>query len=491
MSDNTLHNARLNAFSSYLFFFIGAVATLIASPYLVLYLGSHAFSILKTSQKIIEFASIADGRSSHALKWVIASKQSRTNDFEKRQFVGCSIKVSILFFPLLSLVIIGLVYVLPESINGLAQDQYDLVRLVGLALGANVFLGSLLTIPESVLIGMNQGYRSAAPRIFWLVCTNVLMVYFAYWGYSLIVIALVMLFGAIMNALCVYVVALKRIPWLGVEKPRSDQFKNFLNFSGWVLTWEFVSKICLSAELILLGYLVGSDMVSGYVFSAYVAQLGLTLALMTGGAVTPTMARLLGEDKLEELSLLIDGFREILLFIGVVIGGGVLSLNGSFVSLWAGEKYFVGSTVNALIVISFLQLVFIRGEAQIQDLSLDIRSKVLIGLLSSVASVALAIVLYRFSNEIVYIFVGLIAGRVAMTFWFPKMVKNMVEGKYPLMKTIMGGVILLICHILGRNLLIHTWLGFLAYVCMLGGVLVFVSYKLILTEAGIRVLRRR
>lgn len=492
MSLNLIKNARLNALSSYVYFFLGAIITFVASPYLVFFLGSNAFGILKASQKMLDFATVADGRPSQALKWIIASKEGNSNDYEKRQFIGCSIKVSIIFLPLLIFVVVGLVYILPGTINGLADNQYSLVRLMGLVLGANIILGPLLAIPDSVLVGANQGYRSTISRMFWMFVSNGFMLYFAYLGYSLIAISLVILLAAILNAFSVYIIAMKNIHWLGIEKPCNDQFKGFLRFSGWVLSWTLVSKILLSSELLLLGYLVGADKVSSYVFSSYITQLGLALALMTGSAFTPIMGRLLGERDFAELGPLVDGFREVLLFVALVISGGVLILNASFVGLWIGEEYFVGTTVNALVVVAFFQLVLLRGEAQIQDLSLNIRSKVLIGLLSSVSGVALAIALYQLFDHVEFIFIGLILGRVLMTLSFPIMVSDIVGGKrYPLAKVIVAVVILTICYFFGGSFLVNSWFGFIVSVFIVGGFLLILSYKLMLSEPGRSMLHRQ
>jgi O-antigen/teichoic acid export membrane protein len=491
LPSDLLRNSRLNAVSSYAYFIIGAVVTFFISPYLVMFLGASAFGILKSVQKWLDFATVADGRPSQALKWVIANKQSTASDSEKRQYVGCSIKVSAFFLPILICIVALLVYLLPELINGLAVEQHRLVSIMGIILGANIILGPLLAIPDSVLAGVNQAYRATVIRIFWLVLSNVFMFYFAYLGYSLIIIALTIVVSAILNAACVYIITNKYVSWMGVEKSTKKQFNDFLGFSGWVLSWTFVSKILLSSELLLLGYLISAEQVSNYVFSTYITQLGLALALMTGSAFMPIMGRLIGANDIERLTPLIDGFREILLLIVVVIGGGVLALNASFVNLWVGNEYFLGSTVNGLVVLAFVQLVLLRGEAQIQDLSLNIKNKVLIGLLSSVLSVVLAVVFYKIFNDVIYLFVGIITGRLLMTFVFPFMVNrvNNTQG-YPIGKVFVSLAILVFCYFLGMNITLNSWFDFLWVSLFTGLILAVVTFKLLLSDNSITMLKR-
>ncbi len=70
-----------------------------------------------------------------------------------------------------------------------------------------------------------------------------------------------------------------------------------------------------------------------------------------------------------------------------------------------------------------MQLVVIRNDANIIDLTLDIRRKVLIGVLSVMLSVALASVLIRYFNGgIVGLCVGFIAGRAILSLGYPLMI---------------------------------------------------------------------
>jgi len=492
MKNNWLRSAKLNAAASYAYFLISALVAFFVSPYLVTYLGSNLFGILKSSQKLIGFAEVADGRPTQALKWVIANKQGSSDNIEKRQCVGSSLNVYALFFPLLLFFVVLLVYLLPSTINGLQAEQYNLVRFLGLILGANILLGPLLAIPESVLIGENQNYKSVVSKIFWLVSSNLVIVYLAYKGKSILVIATVILSAAIMNALCVYFITKKAVPWFGVKKPNRKQYKEFLRFSGWVLVWSFVSKVMLSSEILLISYLAGAELVTNYVFSSYVTQLGLSLALMTGSAFTPSMGRFFGEKNFDNLNELINGFRELLLCLSIVIGCCVLLFNASFVGLWVGHDYFFGEQVNLWIVIAFVQLTLLRGEAQIQDVTLSIKNKVLIGLFSSVSSVTLAIVCYRYFGNISSLFLGLVLGRIIMSVAFPVLVKQISSNiRYPFFRLFLGGLILIACYYIGGSLIYTTWFEFFLGVIFGSCVVLGICYLLLMTKRSKRLIYNR
>ena len=66
--------------------------------------------------------------------------------------------------------------------------------------------------------------------------------------------------------------------------------------------------------------------------------------------------------------------------VTLFFGGIILVLNPHFITLWVGAEYYLGEVSNLLIVLIMGQLVMSRFEAQVQDLSLNIRKKVLIWL---------------------------------------------------------------------------------------------------------------
>ncbi len=49
----------------------------------------------------------------------------------------------------------------------------------------------------------------------------------------------------------------------------------------------------------------------------------------------------------------------------------VLLWNRSFVHLWVGNEHYAGELTNFLLVLLAIQLIFIRNEAGILDLTLD------------------------------------------------------------------------------------------------------------------------
>src|SRR2546427_12491707 len=103
-------------------------------------------------------SSAADGRPTEALRLVIATKQGADDPMEHRRAVGSALVVWLWFLPLVAGVGAVLVWLSPIVTKVPASLQAT-VRLASVALVLSLLLGGLASGPESVLRGMNLGYR--------------------------------------------------------------------------------------------------------------------------------------------------------------------------------------------------------------------------------------------------------------------------------------------------------------------------------------------
>jgi hypothetical protein len=105
------------------------------------------------------------------------------------------------------------------------------------------------------------------------------------------------------------------------------------------------------------------------------------------------------------------------------MGSTILLWNRSFVQLWVGAEHYAGLWPNLLIVLMIVQFMFIRNDAYVIDLTLQLREKVLMGTLAAVVSIALgALLIPRLG--ITGLCLGMIVGRMALTLSYPFLVRK-------------------------------------------------------------------
>lgn len=431
MKKTLTRQAKLNAFSSYLNFAITSIISFFISPLLVNLLGNYYFGIWKLCQKYLDFATVADGRASQALKWIVANHEGKgKSEKEKKQAVGSALYVWLYFLPLLLIIVGGIVFYLPHSVKELQFSDIPVIQMVGIILGLNIVFNPLFGIPDAVLVGINESHKSNNTQTFWIVFSNAGMLLAAYWGYGIVGMALAVFISAILKGISVLIICKLNTPWFGFQKPEKSQTKSFFNFSVWILIWSFVQRLLSSTEILIIGYFLGAQIVSNYVFSSFIIQFGVAFALMSGSAVMPGLGKMFGQKDFIKVREIIHMVREIVLLIAVLFGVLVLSSNEAFVRLWVGQEFYIGNLNNLLMVILMIQLTLLKVEGQIQDISLKVKNKVLWGLTGALLSIIFAALIYLlFWSTISGVLVGIILGRIVINFIFPYLVNTITNNQ--------------------------------------------------------------
>ncbi len=484
MKYNLFNRAKLNAFASYFGFIINAIIAFFASPFLVQFLGSTSFGIWKSVQKILTFASVADGRATQALKWIIADKESKDDIYEKQQAVGSALKVWTLFLPFVLIILSIIIWNLPYLVNDVDSELYSKIQILGFILGINLLINPLIGIPDAILVGTNRGYKSTLIKTFGIVISNVLMIISSYLGYGIIGLGVVVIIVTLFNSIFIYYVCKKSVRWFGIKKPSKKQVKSFFSFSFWVLIWSFVAKLILSTEILLISALINPMEVSNYVFTAYIFQFCVSISLLTGTAITPGLGRLIGAKELVKSRIVTESIREIILCISAFFGGLILIVNKHFVKLWMGEEFFLGTNINLIIVLIMIQLVMFRSEGQIQDLSLKIKNKVIIGGVGAAISIILGIFLYNYLDySIEGLFIGVLIGRILLNISFKKMVNKMLDIKTNYKSFTYLVILITLCYFVGNEISsFDSWISFILFLLLISSVLILTCYYLFLSN---------
>jgi O-antigen/teichoic acid export membrane protein len=442
--------AKLNALSQYVNFLVGSIASLLVSPVLARYLGANDFGVLKSCQKYLDFASVADGRATQALKWIIARKEGETSDdADKQRAVGSALVVWFMFLPLFVIIVSLIVYLIPYSIRDARPEDLQKIRLTSAILGLNILLTPLMGIPDAVLVGLNRAHKSTVIQTLWLVISNILMAVTAIKGWGIVGVSVVMTGISIFKGVSVLSACRSSVEWFKIKMPTKSQITDFFTFSFGTLIWSLVSMMMLSTETLLIGYFCGSGKVTEYTFTSYIAVLGSSIALVTTSSMMPGLAIFRGASDLESSVNIVNSVRKWVFCIGVFFLACIIGLNDIFVRVWAGGSFFLGRENSLLVGLLMLQLIMIRNEAQIQDTTLDISKRVRIGVLCSIASVILGFAFYRiFEGSLSALFVGVLIGRFAMSWIFPRMVNRATGCRCNLQSYhFVGVLVVVICYI--------------------------------------------
>src|SRR6185295_8384546 len=160
----------------------------------------------------------------------------------------------------------------------------------------------------------------------------------------------------------------------------------FLGLSWWYLAWNLVLQLLKAGDVIILGIFGSVELVTHYSLTRYIPETVIGLIAIVVFGITPGLGGVIGKRDFERANRVRNEIMTITWFIVTVFGSTMLLWNQSFVNLWVGKEYYVGKYANLLMTLMISQFVFIRNDANIIDLTLDLRQKVLNGLISAALS---------------------------------------------------------------------------------------------------------
>lgn len=292
-----------------------------------------------------------------------------------------------LFLPLLSLVGGVLSWFAPIWLSA-PPHQYAVIRLTAAVLVANVILTAIATLPQSVLQGANLGYKRLGQSTAVVLLGGLLSFAALTLGLGFVGLAASLVVTTLLPGATYLRIVRAHVRWFGIARPPFHATLQFVRLSWRFLLWNLVMQAIKGSDVILLGIVGSSVLVTTYTLTSYAPQMINDTVFMVISAVMPGLGRLVGARELSRAAAVRNETMTLTWLLCTAAGATTLLWERSFLGVWVGEKYYVGTTAMLLIVVMTLQLALIRSN--VIDLTLDLRLKVLLGVLSTGLSVLFA-----------------------------------------------------------------------------------------------------
>ena len=411
------HKAYLNGFASLLDTVVKGGVMALITPMLVSGLGSSLFGVWQILGRLITYMYAADGRPTQALKWVIANRQELDSDETKRRHVGSAMGVWLLFLPVLAVISAALIWVSP-FLTKVPTEQYTSIRVTCGLLVVNFLLIQLISLPEAVLRGMNLGYKRLGLQAGLNVVGGGLTIGALYLGTGIIGLAAAQAILTALTGVFFLMVVKRYVSWYGVARPTFAEVRSFLKLSVWWFAWTTIQKFIIGSDVLVLGLMASASIVATYTLTGFASTILLSMVTIVLGAVAPGLGAVVGRKQFDRLAALRMEMIATSWLLLAAIGSTILLWNRSFIYLWVGESHYAGLWTNLLVVLMIVQLIFIRNDSYIIDLMLQLREKVVMGVVAAVISIGLSVVLVP-RLGIAGMCLGMIVGRLALTVSYP------------------------------------------------------------------------
>jgi O-antigen/teichoic acid export membrane protein len=498
LSDKTLSKkATLNAMASVLDYGTRWFVTFILNPLLVSGLGDFGYGTWQVLGRLIGYISPAGGRPTQALKWTIANQQASTDYEEKRKQVGSAVAVWLMFLPLLSLLGALVAWFIPGWLDA-PFEWTPSIRWAAALLVANLIFTNLAEIPQSVLRGENLGYKRMGLTTLFLLIGGGLMALAVFLKTGLVGMAFANLVTTALTGTLFLLIVRSYVKWFGIARPMFTAVRKFLGLSWWFLAWNLVLQLLKAGDVVVLGIFDSAELVTHYSLTRYIPETIIGVIAIVVFGITPGLGGLIGKGEVEKAGRVRGELMLFTWLIVTVFGSTMLLWNHSFVQLWVGEAYYAGTISNLLIILMVSQFVFIRNDANLIDLTLDLRAKVFIGLLSAVLSAGLSALLVGvYKLGIVGLTLGFITGQLILSIGYPLIVGRffgislIAQLKGILRPTSVTILLFASFAVLGNSLAVGTWLSLALAVAITVGLLSVLIFYLGATGEQRESLRNR
>jgi O-antigen/teichoic acid export membrane protein len=416
--------ASLNALASIIDYGARVAVEFIITPLLVAGLGNYLYGLWRILWRLNGYMDAAGGRSAQALKWIVAQDQSLNNYDEKRRYIGGTVAVWFLFLPLL-LMFGGLLIWLAPILLKVPEEFLRSAQLTIGLLALNVIVMGLVDIPRAVLQGENLGYKRIGLSTFLVLMGGVLTALAMHFNLGLIGVASATVVATLLTGIMFLWVVGKHVPWFGIAKPSRKTVRWLSGLSGWFVVWKVVSQLMLAGDVVVLGIFDSVALVSIYSLTKYVPETLIKLVTIIVFGIAPGLGGIIGAGNIEKANRVRNEIMSFTWLLLTIAGSVILLWNEVFIQLWVGANFYAGLLATLLIIVLVAQIAFIRNDSNIIDLTLNIRTKVLIGVISEALALSLAALLVsRYHMGIIGVCAGCIAGRSILSVAYPLLVSR-------------------------------------------------------------------
>jgi O-antigen/teichoic acid export membrane protein len=426
LSDGSLtKKASLNAAAATAEQLARTLVGLLVTPFLLSRLGDALYGVWQVLLRLIGHASPASGRPGEALKWTVAHDQASDDHERKRRAVGNAVAVWGLFLPVLLGIGGVLVWFAPGWLDAQATSDTT-VRVAAAILVLDAALFSLFYLPQSILQGENLGYKRLGLSVLLVFASKAALLLVVYLEFGIVGMAVATVAGTVLWGVAYVFIARSQVPWFGIARPSRSEVRGFVGLSWWFLVWNLVMQMMQAADVVVLGIVASPVLVTTYTLARYLPQ-AITIAVATLiFAVMPGLGGLVGTGDLERAAKIRTETISLVWLMTTVSGTTVLLWEETFLRVWVGARYYPGTVATLMIIVMVMQFALIRTDANIIDLTLNLRRKVILGLASAALSVALGWLLLEVGMGLVGLVLGFIVGRLILSFAYPLMIGRLL-----------------------------------------------------------------
>jgi O-antigen/teichoic acid export membrane protein len=389
VQDGTLtRRASLTFVSSLLQQGARVIVGIVVTPTVVRGLGPELYGVWVMLQQTVGYLSLSDLRPMATLKFTLGVRQHLDDVEEKRRQVGAAMVIWAVTLPILLAVGAIAVWAAPSFIRTDPQYIWP-VRFTMALLVLSIALDRALSLPANVLRGVNLDYKAMGLNAGTILLGGLLTVLAIWAGWGLPGVAGASVLGIVLSGGVRYLVARRVVSWFGMARPLWHELKDFARLSGWLFISALGWLLLFSSDFLVVGWVLGPKAAAVYAITGTVLRMSIGPLEQLLSSGSPGIVGICGRGEWDRVGKVRLEMHLVALAGITVVGVGVVTLNQAFLSLWLGEGFFGGQSLNFLLVLTTMETIIYRVDGVIVDAMLEFRAKTYISIACGAASILL------------------------------------------------------------------------------------------------------
>lgn len=427
-SDSSLtKKASLNALAGGLEYAARLLVGFFVTPVLVAGLGDYYYGVNQVLTRLMGYLQPASGRPTQALKMKLANQQLVAVDEEKRKFVGSTLMILGYFLPLTIIAGSIITWFAPIWLKA-TPESYATIRVASGVLVLNMILFNLSNVPRSALEGENLGYKRMGISALLVLVGGGLIWLAVVLKTGLVGVTVAAVISTLISGIFYLLIVRSFASWFGIRRASRQDNREFLALSIWFMLWNLINTLMMASDVVVLGLFNSVQSVTNYTLTKYAPETTINIIAIAVFSILPGLGGIIGSGDIVKAAKVRREIMSFTWWILTVFGTTILLWNQSFLDLWVGNEHYPGGFTNLLIVLMVSQFVIMRNDANVIDLTLKLKQKVILGLISVTLSIGLAVFFVSsLKMGIPGVIAGIMSGRAVLSVAYPLMVGKMIK----------------------------------------------------------------
>jgi O-antigen/teichoic acid export membrane protein len=424
--ENLFKRAVLNGASAFLDFFIKNITSFIITPFIIRFLGTSLFGAYSSLQQFSGYSNSISLQTSQVLKWKVAKEREVASHDEINSYFSSAFLVTIFTIPILLIAGAFMSYYAP-FITGI-QDK-SLHKLIQITAGLLIFsmiIQRVLEPFESLLRGLNIGYKRIGLRSGIIILSGIGKYYLVINEYNLIYIASLEVFLGTMYGLVFYLIVKKSVGWLKFVRVRLEDMKDFIKLSGWFIGWSFVYNFMFNSDKVLLGVFSSSTYVGQFTILFYLAAFVKAVIINITQSITPGLGKLMGNEDYKKLYEIRSEYINLINCTLTFFLANYILINKLFIILWAKENFTIHNVDIFLLALVVVQFAHIEFDSSLINVTLNIKKKTILSIVSLIIMIVLSSFLIP-KFKITGLLISLLISRTILNYSYSRILLKILQ----------------------------------------------------------------